>query len=67
MFVFCSVVDQLDDHGRSPLAWACAQGKLEIARKLLENGAAVGHQGKESVSRQSPYIFEALIAKAMPL
>lgn len=32
-------IDQRDSRGRTPLAWAACQGKVEVVRKLLQRGA----------------------------
>jgi len=43
-------IDELDDHGRSALAWACHLGKSEIVKLLLEHSPLVN---PEPVSEDS--------------
>jgi ankyrin repeat protein/tetratricopeptide (TPR) repeat protein len=47
-------VDEVDDHGRSALAWACQQGDLETIKVLLEEGGAAvdGGSGQQQEHEQ---------------
>lgn len=38
-----SIINGLDNHGKSPLYYACKKGLVEIAENLLKRGAFIGH------------------------
>lgn len=45
-------IQQVDDHGWTPLCWAAAQGHIEIARELVNKGADPFCAGKDG---RTPY------------